>query len=453
TPIAAANTWSAAGVTIDLDAAQQLATAPTVGLVGGLACFGLGFAGFAVAGSGAAVRTRRADRVAEALDRIARGDLSGAPIDERGDDAIARVAKSVAKVQDRVGEVVASVRTAATRLDHAAAEAQARAAAEADQQPAPDDLPPVEELASDLLAEHRAALDTLAAAVSAFDGPVRQAIELTRQAADSIEPADVSTLAESLAATTPDLAGSMPSLPQAPEVIDVTETSAATSDIAGAVRETAEAVGSLGSEADRVASFLEEINEITEQTNMLALNAAIEAARAGDHGRGFGVVAEEVRKLADRTQDATDRVASALTGIRQQTAAALERMHETEAAVSSGFAAASAQPAPSPAPSAAAVTAVPQLVAGVAANQIASQTLAARQTLDAVAEALEHAAGGAVPTEVIGRVDQAANRLAEQLAERVRDYRPNGAARVELCAPEASVTAETLRGLLTKLSA
>lgn len=100
------------------------------------------------------------------------------------------------------------------------------------------------------------------------------------------------------------------------------------------VGESAKIVDKLGKRSQEIGQIVETISGIAGQTNLLALNAAIEAARAGEHGRGFAVVAEEVRKLAEQSQEAAQQIAALITGIQSDTDNAVASMqHGTNAVI------------------------------------------------------------------------------------------------------------------------
>jgi methyl-accepting chemotaxis protein len=110
------------------------------------------------------------------------------------------------------------------------------------------------------------------------------------------------------------------------------------SRIAETVRNTSTTIEEVGQHSNQISSIAQVIKEIAGQTNLLALNAAIEAARAGEQGRGFAVVADEVRKLAERTTQATEEISGMIGAVQRSADAAVSAMGTSVSEVSSGVA-------------------------------------------------------------------------------------------------------------------
>ncbi len=102
------------------------------------------------------------------------------------------------------------------------------------------------------------------------------------------------------------------------------------------VARSSQRVAELGAKGDQIGAIVETIDDIAEQTNLLALNAAIEAARAGEQGKGFAVVADEVRKLAERSSRATKEIAALIAEVREVTDAAVSAMQAGSQEVQTG---------------------------------------------------------------------------------------------------------------------
>lgn len=219
---------------------------------------------------------RRLNGCVRGMDRLAGGDFT-VEFDQSGKDEIAAVTRGADAVARSMRAALKDVRTAADEL--ASASTQIAAASE-----------------------------EMAAANE----------EIARRSADA------NTRAKSAGEAAGNGAGVMSQL------------SADMRSIGEVVRTGASSTQELGKRSEQIGSVLQVINDIAEQTNLLALNAAIEAARAGEHGRGFAVVADEVRKLADRTAKATDEIAGSIREIQSKTRAAVEQMEAGTRTVGDG---------------------------------------------------------------------------------------------------------------------
>jgi methyl-accepting chemotaxis protein len=225
------------------------------------------------------------------------GDLTQR-IDIKGDDEIGQLGRWFNMFVQRVHDVIVTVNQATNEVASAATEIASTS----------------EEMAMGM-EEQTSQVTQISAAVEEMSASI---IEVARKSADASTNAQESG----------DAAG------QGGQV--VAETIEEMQAISMAVSSSAQAVENLGKRGEQIGEIVATINDIADQTNLLALNAAIEAARAGEHGRGFAVVADEVRKLADRTTSATEEIGESIRAIQSETGAAVENMNAGTRQVESG---------------------------------------------------------------------------------------------------------------------
>ncbi len=251
-------------------------------LVGGV----LLLAAYLVAGMYSAV-TENIRRLAEGANSIAQGDLT-VRIKLASQDELQSVAERFNKMAEAVNQTVRNVRMNADSV----AQASERTAASSGQ------ISRSSQSQSEAASSMAAAVEETTVGIDHISSNARDANEISEQSGElSRQGGDL-----------------------------VQTVVAEMGEIARAVSTSANAVEELGRRSDEISSIVEVIKEIADQTNLLALNAAIEAARAGEQGRGFAVVADEVRKLAERTSNSTQQISAMIGAVQQETRSAVDAM-------------------------------------------------------------------------------------------------------------------------------
>ncbi|KPW51268.1 MULTISPECIES: methyl-accepting chemotaxis protein [Pseudomonas syringae group] len=221
-------------------------------------------------------------------ERIAGSDLSR-EVEVSGSDEAGRLLAALAKMQSNLRETIASIADSATQL--ASASEEMTAVTEDGSRGLVRQNDEVNQAAT-AVTEMSAAVDEVARNAEAAAQSSRESMEFTRSGIEN-----------------------------------VAQTLKAIESLAGNVASTGDQVKALSGKAQDISKVVEVIRAIAEQTNLLALNAAIEAARAGEQGRGFAVVADEVRALAHRTQQSTQEIEQMISAIQADSTQAVGAMN------------------------------------------------------------------------------------------------------------------------------
>lgn len=242
---------------------------------------------------------RSTNTMMTAMDKLAEGDLTVNITPERNDDDIAKLFgsfnNSISQINHALTQVLESVQATASAAIEISASADQLAAGTQEQ--------------SAQTSEVSAAVEQMAATIS----ETAQNVFRTNTAAK-----DSGNLAQD-------------------GQIVIESTISGIGKIKDVVEHSSNTIFELGQSSTQIGEIIQVINEIADQTNLLALNAAIEAARAGEQGRGFAVVADEVRKLAERTTSATNEIVEMVTKIQKDSQNAVQSIKQGNEEVSKGM--------------------------------------------------------------------------------------------------------------------
>jgi methyl-accepting chemotaxis protein len=270
--------------------------------------------------------TKPVRKLMAAMQKVAKGDLTE-KVDVRGSDEIAQMASYTNEMIDGLSEIISQIKANAYQV--ASAATQIASSSEQTSRNSEASAAAVEEITS-TMHEMSANIQSVARNIQG------QASSVT-ETSSSIEQ-----MVASIQIVTSNVKRLVDIAQRALETVTVGsqavgKASSGMEEINRVTNKSADAIERLGTKTDDIGRIVEVIDDIAEQTNLLALNAAIEAARAGEQGMGFAVVAEEVRKLAERSARSTREIADLISAVTNESQEAVNYMRNNSEIVEQGL--------------------------------------------------------------------------------------------------------------------